>query len=78
MSTEDQDVYLTPSVLLHDKVRVNAMGQVVPKKQPPIIEYETDDQGYTLAVVETRNDEVTKPRNTRIAISNDEKNYVFQ
>ena len=60
MSSEDKDVYLTPTLQLEDKVRTNVLGMVVPKKQRPITEDDTDGDNYTLARIEGHEDEVVQ------------------
>ena len=68
MDSEDEDVYLTPKHLLEGRVRQNVLGQVVPKKQRPILENDTDGQNYTLARIDSHDAEVNQP--ARIEISN--------
>ena len=61
ISSEDEEVYLTPKHLLDEKVQHNVLGQIVPRKQNPIIEDDTDLLHYTLARAESFDEEVTQP-----------------
>ena len=55
-----------------DETRKNVLGLTVPKKQRPITENVMDDDCYTLATVDSRDEDSTEP--TRISIANSNKN----
>ena len=59
--SQENDVYLTPQHIIDQKVRRNCAGRIVRKKPVAEDNDDVDDQNYTLARVESCNEEIPQP-----------------